>query len=347
MLNSCRVLPALHCPACRPADPIPVPVIQRVPSPWALAEQVPASQSQSQASQPAAPGDANAAAAASGHPSVGQTKLAAGRRSWLAVSNIRRGSLGSGGAGADTAAGGGRGSGTTPLSVQQPKGKDGVLPSPWSQLRPWDGKEAAAAAAAATTAGVVGDENQPGACQLQQEEQAPAEGGQQQQQAGTQPESSPVAAAGVDDAEASPASGGAAAADCGEPSGPSQGCIALTSVDGAVVELARSATRRLRGLRLCPEGREEGAVTHLVCGDERRTLKLMLAVANGAWLLSPQWVTASLEAGRWLPESRFPAKVRQWWAAACCCRCWCWPLLVYYHCFCLVLLRIACRSASP
>ena len=50
-------------------------------------------------------------------------------------------------------------------------------------------------------------------------------------------------------------------------------------------------------------------VTHLVIGDERRTLKLMLAVANGAWLVSPQWVTASLEAGRWLPESQFPAKV--------------------------------------
>lgn len=50
-------------------------------------------------------------------------------------------------------------------------------------------------------------------------------------------------------------------------------------------------------------------VTHLIVGDERRTLKLMLAVAAGAWLVSPQWVTASLEAGRWLPESQFPAKV--------------------------------------
>lgn len=50
-------------------------------------------------------------------------------------------------------------------------------------------------------------------------------------------------------------------------------------------------------------------ITHLVIGGERRTLKLMLAVANGAWLVSPQWVTASLEAGRWLPESQFPAKV--------------------------------------
>lgn len=53
-------------------------------------------------------------------------------------------------------------------------------------------------------------------------------------------------------------------------------------------------------------------ITHLVIGSERRTLKLMLAVANGAWLVSPQWVTASLEAGRWLPESQFPAKVGAW-----------------------------------
>ena len=88
-----------------------------------------------------------------------------------------------------------------------------------------------------------------------------------------------------------------------------QPCVALTSVDAGVTDLARSAVRRLRGLRLCPEGREDGQVTHLVVGDERRTLKLMLAVANGAWLLSPQWVTASLEARRWLPESQFPAKV--------------------------------------
>lgn len=43
----------------------------------------------------------------------------------------------------------------------------------------------------------------------------------------------------------------------------------------------------------------------------------MLAVAQGAWLLSPGWVTASLEAGRWLPESQFPAQVG--WRGACVC----------------------------
>lgn len=131
------------------------------------------------------------------------------------------------------------------------------------------------------------------------------------------------------------------------------------------MELCKSATRRLRGLRLCSEGREDGRVTHLVIGKERRTLKLMLAgaagavyqlvltcwlrptglasslgsssrnyrqwawpgsklmflvhaVANGAWLVSPEWVTASLEAGKWLPECRFPAKVRSIALASCC-----------------------------
>lgn len=39
-------------------------------------------------------------------------------------------------------------------------------------------------------------------------------------------------------------------------------------------------------------------------------MKAMLAVANGGYFLSPEWITASLEAGKWLPESEYPAKVR-------------------------------------
>ena len=49
------------------------------------------------------------------------------------------------------------------------------------------------------------------------------------------------------------------------------------TVDPGVVDLVKSAVRRLRGVRLCSEGREDGAITHLVIGKERRTLKLMLA----------------------------------------------------------------------
>ena len=109
------------------------------------------------------------------------------------------------------------------------------------------------------------------------------------------------------------------------------------------------AVRTLRGMRLCAAGNEE-RITHLIMSSEHRTLKVclcvlpktlcdcprgveamgrawcmrgifitvevatrmqvLLAVANGAWLLSPEWVTASLEAGQWLPEQPFEAQVR-------------------------------------
>jgi hypothetical protein len=42
----------------------------------------------------------------------------------------------------------------------------------------------------------------------------------------------------------------------------------------------------------------EDRATHLVVGEERRTLKVLLAVANGAHLVTPEWLTASLEAVR-------------------------------------------------
>lgn len=92
--------------------------------------------------------------------------------------------------------------------------------------------------------------------------------------------------------------------------GPTEGFIAVTSVTKAMTELCQSAVRRLHGLRLCTSKQEERAMTHLVIGEERRTLKLLLAVANGALLMSPEWVTASIEAGHWLPEGPYLADVR-------------------------------------
>ena len=32
--------------------------------------------------------------------------------------------------------------------------------------------------------------------------------------------------------------------------------------------------KRLAGIQLCPKGREDGHITHLVLGDDRRTLKV-------------------------------------------------------------------------
>ncbi len=75
--------------------------------------------------------------------------------------------------------------------------------------------------------------------------------------------------------------------------------------------LAQKAAKQLRGLRLVPPGTEEGRITHLVVGQERRTLKVLLAIAAGAFLLQPEWLAASLQAGAWLPEQPFWAKVLQ------------------------------------
>lgn len=62
--------------------------------------------------------------------------------------------------------------------------------------------------------------------------------------------------------------------------------------------------------RLCTPGYEDGHVTHLVVGvPDRRTVKVLLGVANGAVFVSPAWVTQSLAAGRWLPERDFRVPV--------------------------------------
>ncbi|XP_064606800.1 microcephalin-like [Liolophura sinensis] len=45
--------------------------------------------------------------------------------------------------------------------------------------------------------------------------------------------------------------------------------------------------------------------THVVCGDGRRTLNVLYAIARGCWLLSYTWVLQSLEAGRWLDEEMY------------------------------------------
>lgn len=275
-------------------------------SPWALAEQLP-SQGQSQGPAPNLH---------RGRPSQGRpAPRPGGRRSLLGVSNMRR--AGPAGDGADASPG----SGARGPQVEEPGSAEaghGKVPTPWSSLRPWDGKAAQQEGVAGRGGAAGGDENQAGPPRQQIVEMQPAPEQPPQQQASRPPSAAVGAGSGGGSRRQRPVqfaadaviSAAAAASAAGSASaGPMHGCIALTSVDAAVVDLARSATRRLRGLRLCPEGKEDGQVTHLVVGDERRTLKLMLAVVNGAWLLSPQWVTASLEAGHWLPESQFSAKV--------------------------------------
>lgn len=149
-----------------------------------------------------------------------------------------------------------------------PTGQEGKLPTPWSTLRPWDGKAAQGAPAAlgadadmaeAAPAG-SGDENWAGPPQQQAAPQQEEQRDGKQQQGGKAGTRAAGGSGGGSRRAARTAAAQAAEAADSDAPGPTHGCIALTSVDPAVVDLARSATRRLRGLRLCPEGREEGQV---------------------------------------------------------------------------------------
>lgn len=52
------------------------------------------------------------------------------------------------------------------------------------------------------------------------------------------------------------------------------------------------------------------AVTHLIVGREaKRTIKVLFAIARGAWIVPERWVFSSLEKERWLPEEPFEMSV--------------------------------------
>ncbi|TDH71094.1 hypothetical protein CCR75_005737 [Bremia lactucae] len=47
-------------------------------------------------------------------------------------------------------------------------------------------------------------------------------------------------------------------------------------------------------------------VTHLIVGrDTKRTIKVLFAIARGAWIVTEDWAFSSLEQERWLPEEQF------------------------------------------
>ncbi len=64
------------------------------------------------------------------------------------------------------------------------------------------------------------------------------------------------------------------------------------AVEEGTAELAAAAVKRLRRLRMCPEGRDEMA-THLIVGSQKRTLKVWLLHTSTSCSLptaSAQWL---------------------------------------------------------
>nr|XP_054771875.1 microcephalin-like isoform X2 [Lytechinus pictus] len=49
--------------------------------------------------------------------------------------------------------------------------------------------------------------------------------------------------------------------------------------------------------------------THVVMGENRRTLNVLSGIARGCWILSMNWVYRSIEAGSWLPEEPYEMNI--------------------------------------
>ena len=108
--------------------------------------------------------------------------------------------------------------------------------------------------------------------------------------------------------------------------------LALTSVGDDVASLARAAVKALgggatissafgskeafssgRSSRSGDGGQRDGSSpppprppTHVVVGADRRTLKVLLAIAAGSYLVTPAWLRACLEAKEWLAPETSP-----------------------------------------
>ncbi|KAL6046188.1 hypothetical protein QOT17_022338 [Balamuthia mandrillaris] len=52
---------------------------------------------------------------------------------------------------------------------------------------------------------------------------------------------------------------------------------------------------------------EWASITHVIVGDEKRTLKVLGALATGAFIVKFDWIMACAEAGEWLPVNEFQA----------------------------------------
>lgn len=84
------------------------------------------------------------------------------------------------------------------------------------------------------------------------------------------------------------------------------GVIAISCVSTATKEIVESAVQALGAFKSLPrKSPESAAFTHLIMQEHSRTMKLLFALARGAWVLGPEWIYRSLELGRWQSEEEF------------------------------------------
>lgn len=79
--------------------------------------------------------------------------------------------------------------------------------------------------------------------------------------------------------------------------------LVMTSVKLSDQEAIYAIVMKLGGFGI--RSNVEKDTSHIICGEPRRTINILFGLAQGCWILSPQWVFKSLEAGRWLEEEPF------------------------------------------
>ncbi|XP_017125088.1 uncharacterized protein LOC108144595 [Drosophila elegans] len=76
-----------------------------------------------------------------------------------------------------------------------------------------------------------------------------------------------------------------------------------TNMHQEQIQVIHKALRKLRGMRLDPTVTQR--TTHLVSLEPRRTLNLLRGLMRGVWIVSYQWVLASIRAGKWIGEEPY------------------------------------------
>ncbi|XP_029638881.2 breast cancer type 1 susceptibility protein homolog [Octopus sinensis] len=79
--------------------------------------------------------------------------------------------------------------------------------------------------------------------------------------------------------------------------------LVMTSLSTSDQEMVKSVAKTLGECVISDNVKK--STTHVICGMPRRTLNVLFALSQGCWLVSKEWVSASMEAGCWLDENKF------------------------------------------
>jgi len=83
------------------------------------------------------------------------------------------------------------------------------------------------------------------------------------------------------------------------------GYILITGVAPNVKDTLYACVKHLGGFKIVDSFEKRTKPTHVVCGEVRRTLNLLRGIIHSCWLVTPEWVMASLEKEKWMPEEKY------------------------------------------